>query len=154
MEIDRILSALPAERFDTLLGLEFKETGPDRVAAVLPITSRLHQAFGIVHGGVYAAAAETAASFGATIAAAGAALDEARERGDAPPGDPFGGVRVVGISNHTEFLRPVREGELRVEATPVTRGRTTQLWRVKITDDAGRAAAHSSVRLMNLRPEQ
>ena len=127
------LPDLPS-RFDKLLGLRFEEASGDRVVALLPVTPDLHQAYGIVHGGVYAAVVETAASVGAAI---------------------WLGVqgRPVGIANHTDFLRPVREGELRIQATPINRGRSTQLWEVSVTDERGRAVAHGRVRLMNLNVE-
>ena len=57
---------------------------------------------------------------------------------------------MVGVSNHTDFLRAVRGGELRAEATPLSRGRTTQLWQVEIVDEQDRLIAHSKVRLQNL----
>jgi uncharacterized protein (TIGR00369 family) len=44
----------------------------------------------------------------------------------------------------------VRRGELRAEATPLARGRTTQLWQVEIVDEQGRLIAHAKVRLQNL----
>ena len=117
--------------FDKLVGLRHEEVTADRVVAIIPVTPDLHQAHGIVHGGVYASAVESTASVGASVwlGAEG---------------------RAVGIANHTDFLRPVREGELRVEATPVNRGRSTQLWEVAITDERGRPVAHGWVRLMNL----
>ena len=81
----------------------------DRVVLTCPVTPDLHQPFGLVHGGVYAALAETAASVGGALW--------------------FGDQgKVVGVSNHTDFLRAVRGGRLRTEATPLARGRTTQLW--------------------------
>jgi 1,4-dihydroxy-2-naphthoyl-CoA hydrolase len=116
--------------FDKLLGLRIQEASGDRVVAVLPVTPDLHQPTGLVHGGVYATVVETTASVGATLWLAG--------RGQA-----------FGISNHTDFLRPVREGDLRVEATPLSRGRTTQLWQVSVTDERGRGVAHGKVRLFN-----
>lgn len=124
------LPDLPS-RFDKVLGLRFEEATGDRVVAVVAVTPDLQQHYGIVHGGVYAAMVETTASVGAAIW-----LGEAG--------------RPVGIANSTDFLRPVREGELRAEATPVNRGRSTQLWEVGVTDDRGRAVAHGRVRLMNL----
>jgi 1,4-dihydroxy-2-naphthoyl-CoA hydrolase len=124
------LPDLPAG-FDKLLGLRFEEATGDRVVAVLRVTPDLHQSHGIVHGGVYATAVESTASVGASL---WLGLD----------------ARAVGISNSTDFLRPVREGELRIEATPINRGRSTQLWEVAITDQRGRPVAHGRVRLMNL----
>lgn len=117
--------------FIKLVGLRITEASGDRVVLACPVTPDLHQPFGLVHGGVYATLAETAASIGASLWFG--------DRG-----------KVVGVSNHTDFLRAVRRGELRAEATPLSRGRTTQLWQVEIGDEQGRLVAHSKVRLQNL----
>ena len=114
-----------------LLGIRIEEASGDRVVLTCPVTPDMHQPFGLVHGGVYATLAETAASV------AGASWFG--DRG-----------KVVGVSNHTDFLRAVREGGLRAEATPLSRGRTTQLWQVEISDDQGRLVAHAKVRLQNV----
>jgi uncharacterized protein (TIGR00369 family) len=117
-----------------LLGVRVEEASGDRVVLSCPVTPDLHQPFGLVNGGVHATLAETAASVGGALW--------------------FGdrGV-VVGVSNHTDFLRAVREGELRAEATPLARGRTSQLWQVEISDGQGRLVAHAKVRLQNLAEE-
>jgi 1,4-dihydroxy-2-naphthoyl-CoA hydrolase len=117
--------------FVKLLGLRIEEASGDRVVLRCPVTADLHQPYGLVHGGVYATLAETSASVGGALWFA--------DRG-----------KVVGISNHTDFLRAVRGGELRAEATPLARGRTTQLWQVQIGDDQGRLVAHAKVRLQNV----
>jgi 1,4-dihydroxy-2-naphthoyl-CoA hydrolase len=114
-----------------LLGMRFEEASADRVVLSCPVTPDLHQPFGLVHGGVHAALAETAASVGGALWFG--------DRG-----------KVIGVSNHTDFLRAVREGELRAEATPLARGRTSQLWQVEISDGQGRLVAHAKVRLQNL----
>ena len=124
------LDQIPASPFDELLGYAITEIGPERVTGVLPVTPKLHQPFGIVHGGVYTTLVETTASYGAVAA--------------------LGGGRAVGVSNHTDFLKAVREGELRTEGTRLQLGRTMQLWQVNITDDRDRLVAHGRVRLMNL----
>ena len=113
------------------LGIRVEEASGDRVVLACPVTPDLFQPYGLVHGGVHASLAETAASVGAAMW--------------------FGdqGV-VVGVSNHTDFVRAVRDGRLRAEATPLARGRTTQLWQVVITDETGRLVAHAKVRLQNL----
>ena len=117
--------------FIKLVGVRIGEASGDRVVLTCPVTPDLHQPFGLVHGGVYATLAETAASVGASLW--------------------FGDQgKVVGVSNHADFLRAVRQGELRAEATPLSRGRTTQLWQVEIGDEQGRLVAHSKVRLQNL----
>jgi 1,4-dihydroxy-2-naphthoyl-CoA hydrolase len=117
--------------FIKLVGLRIEQASGDRVVLTCPVTPDLHQPFGLVHGGVYATLAETAASVGASLWFG--------DRG-----------KVVGVSNHTDFLRAVRRGELRAEATPLSRGRTTQLWQVEIADEQGRLIAHAKVRLQNL----
>lgn len=117
--------------FAGLIGLEFTELGPDRVAARWKVRPELHQPYGILHGGVHCAVVETVASVAAAVWLGG--------RG-----------QVVGVSNQTDFLRAVREGELTAVATPVHRGRLQQLWQVEITDEQGRMAARGQVRLQNL----
>jgi 1,4-dihydroxy-2-naphthoyl-CoA hydrolase len=117
--------------FLKLLGLRIEEASGDRVVLACPVTPDLHQPYGLVHGGVHATLAETAASVAGALWFG--------DRG-----------KVVGISNHTDFLRAVRGGELRAEATPLARGRTTQLWEVAIRDDRGRLVAHAKVRLQNV----
>jgi uncharacterized protein (TIGR00369 family) len=58
---------------------------------------------------------------------------------------------VVGVSNHTNFLRAVRTGRITATATPVQRGRTQQLWQVDIVhDEDGKLAATGLVRLSNI----
>lgn len=120
------------------LGLEFLEVGPDRVTGRLEVTPAHHQAYGLVHGGVHCAVIEALASAGGAF--------WAMEQG--MPG-------AVGVSNSTDFLRPVRSGDLHAEATPLHRGRTQQLWQVVVTRGSdGKPVARGKVRLHNLdRPE-
>ncbi|RGC66055.1 putative esterase [Micromonospora sp. MW-13] len=117
--------------FVALLGLEFDEVSGDRVVIRWRVRPELHQPYGIQHGGVYCAVVETAASVGGSLWLGG--------RG-----------RVVGVSNQTDFLRAVRDGELTAVGTPVHRGRSQQLWQVEISDDAGRLVSRGQVRLQNL----
>ncbi len=124
----------PLPGLDGVLGLELLSADGDRVRARLPVAPHLHQPYGIVHGGVYCTVVETAASIGGALWFG--------DRG-----------HVVGVSNHTNFLRSVREGVLSVEATPVHRGRTQQLWQVTVTDDRERLVARGEVRLANIAPE-
>ncbi len=119
---------------DQNLGLEYVVVSTDEVVLRLPIGPHLHQPYGIVHGGVWCSVVETAASIGAST--------WLNARGD--------GGNVVGVSNHTDFLRAVREGVVDVRGTPIHRGRTQQLWLVEVTDDQGRLVARGQVRLQNL----
>jgi uncharacterized protein (TIGR00369 family) len=120
--------------FDKVLGLELLEADGDRVTGRLSVQPHLHQPYGIVHGGVYCSVVETTASVAGALWFG--------DRGN-----------VVGVSNHTDFLRAVREGVLDVEALPVHRGRTQQLWQVTVKDEQGRLVAQGQVRLANIVPE-
>jgi uncharacterized protein (TIGR00369 family) len=117
--------------FEKVLGIEHLELTADRVMLACEITPDLLQPYGILHGGVHCSLVETAASYGAAVWFA--------DRG-----------HVVGVANHTNFLRAARSGRLRVVATPIHRGRTQQLWQVDITDEADRAVARGEVRLANI----
>ncbi|RKN13717.1 PaaI family thioesterase [Micromonospora musae] len=123
----------PTGGFVELLGLKIDEATGDRVVIRWQVRPELHQPFGIQHGGVYCSVVETAASVGASLWLA--------DRGT-----------VVGVSNQTDFLRAVRDGELTAVGTPIHRGRSQQLWQVEITDDAERLVARGQVRLQNLAP--
>ena len=112
-------------------GFAVTEASPDRVVLEWDVTPELHQPYGIVHGGVYCAAIETAASIAAAVWFG--------ERG-----------QVVGVNNNTDFLRATSEGHLRATAAPVHRGRSQQLWHVAVTDEQDRVVAQGQVRLQNL----
>ena len=116
---------------DAALGFTISRAEPDEVVGSFTIGPQHSQPYGIVHGGVYCSVIETAASVGGAVWFG--------ERGN-----------VVGVSNHTNFLRAVRAGTLDVEATPVHRGRTSQLWSVDVTDATGRLVAKGEVRLANI----
>ena len=113
-------------------GLVIDEFGGDEVTGHIDAGPGHHTPWGMVHGGVYAAAIETACSLGASAAA-----------------DPSGQF-AVGLSNHTDFLRAHREGRLDVRAAPVHQGRTGQLWACDITREDGKLVAQGRVRLQNV----
>jgi 1,4-dihydroxy-2-naphthoyl-CoA hydrolase len=117
--------------FDAALGFEFSEISGDRVVLSWTITPDQLQPYGIVHGGVYCAAVESAASVAAAFWLG--------DRG-----------KVVGVANHTDFLRSTTGGRARATATPVHRGRSQQLWLVEIVDSEDRLLARGQVRLQNL----
>ena len=100
----------------------------------LDIDERHHQPYGLVHGGTYCTLVETAASFGAALAA--------MERGM---------KGAVGVSNATDFYRSHRTGRIRATATPIHQGRTQQVWQVEVAraeDDV--LLARGQVRLQNI----
>jgi 1,4-dihydroxy-2-naphthoyl-CoA hydrolase len=121
-------------RFVSAAGLVLDELTTTLVRGHIDLTDDHHTPWGIVHGGVYSSAVESAASLGA-----GAAV---RDRG----------MAVVGLVNTTHFLRPMSSGRVLVEASPINQGRTQQLWKVDITTVEGKIVAHGEVRLQNVEP--
>ena len=119
--------------FDGQLGLTYLDVSTDGARAELQIRDHLLQPWGIVHGGVYCAVAESLASVSAYTWLA-----------------DNGGGTVVGVNNNTDFLRAVSAGTLAAESTPIHRGRRQQLWLITITDDRDRVVARGQVRLQNL----
>ena len=118
--------------FDALYGLEILSLGEEEATAQVQVTPDVLQPAGLVHGGVYASAVETACSIGAS-----AAVWES-------------GQVAVGLSNHTDFLRAHREGRLDVRAVPIHQGRTGQLWQCDIARADGKLVAQGRVRLQNV----
>ena len=111
------------ETFDSLYGLQVGEITPERVTATVAVSNKVKQPMGLVHGGVYASIAEAMASMGT----ARVVVPE--------------GMAAQGLSNQTSFLRPILEGTIHATATRRHKGRTTWIWEVDITDDAGRLCA-------------
>jgi uncharacterized protein (TIGR00369 family) len=109
--------------FDRLYGLELLEVSDTDVRGRVTVRDELKQPAGLVHGGVYAAMAESMAS----LATALAVME--------------GGEMAMGLSNSTSFLRPVTEGTVHAHGTRLHRGRTTWVWDVRFSDDAGRTCA-------------
>ncbi len=109
--------------FDVLYGLELLEYGDGDVRGQVEVRDELKQPAGLLHGGVYAAIAESMASLATAIAVA-----------------PEGNM-AMGLSNSTSFLRPITEGVVHAHATRLHRGRTTWVWDVRFSDDAERTCA-------------
>jgi 1,4-dihydroxy-2-naphthoyl-CoA hydrolase len=109
--------------FDRLIGLEVLSLDEQEVRAQVKVRDELLQPGGLVHGGVFASIAESTASMATWIAV----HDE--------------GKSAVGLSNQTNFLRPILGGTIHALARRRHRGRTTWVWEVDITDDDGRLCA-------------
>lgn len=116
------------------LGLQFVSFQANEVRATLHADERLHQPFGIVHGGVWCSVIESVASIAGWLHVA---LD---------------GYVVVGVSNTTDFLRPHVAGTVTVTGTPLHLGRQQQLWEVDIQNETMKRVAHGQVRLHVMRP--
>ena len=122
-----------SSRFTAASGFVPTGMSGTRVTGVLDLGPDQHTPWGVVHGGVYCTAIESAASIGASAAVA--------DRGQV----------AVGVNNNTDFLRPMTAGRLDVVAEPVQQGRTLQLWLVTLTRvDDHKIVARGQVRLQNV----
>jgi 1,4-dihydroxy-2-naphthoyl-CoA hydrolase len=116
-----------AGHLDDLLGLEVDAVSAQEVTARVPVRDAIRQPWGIVHGGLYAAVAESLASRGTHHGVADA------------------GLVPLGIANTTSFLRPIAEGTVHAVARRRHGGRTTWVWDVELSDDQGRQCALARV---------
>jgi uncharacterized protein (TIGR00369 family) len=130
------LNAIP-EGWVEAMGMTITHATKDEVRAELVVGRQHLQGYGIVHGGVHCGIVETLSSMGAFLFA--------RERGQ----------HVVGLENNTSFIRAVRTGaKLHAVATPITRGRQTQVWQAQVLDEEDRLVATGRVRLLCISEEQ
>lgn len=102
------------------LGIEMTELTDDSLKGRMPVDGRTRQPGAVLHGGASVALAETLASWGASFTV-----------------DPAVNY-CVGMEINANHVRPVAEGWVYGEARPITRGRTTQVWDIRITDEQGR----------------
>jgi uncharacterized protein (TIGR00369 family) len=113
----------PIAGFDGLYGLEVLSVSDEEITARVRVEDHHKQPAGLVHGGVFASMAESMASMATWFAVS-----------------PEGRT-AQGLSNQTSFLRPITEGTIHAVARRRHRGRTTWVWEVDISDDAGRLCA-------------
>lgn len=109
--------------FAGYIGTEWVDLDPDEARARIEVKPHHRQPHGVVHGGVYAALAESLCS---------AATDDAVR--------PEGMV-ALGQGNSTTFLRPITSGHINAVARTRQRGRTTWIWDVELSDDEDRVCA-------------
>lgn len=122
-----------ASAFVKAAGLEIAEATGTRVTGHIDLGPEHHTPWGVVHGGVYTTAIESAASIGASVAV----FDK--------------GEFAVGVHNATDFLRSTPAGRVDVVAEPLQQGRVQQLWLVTVTSaETGKPVARGQVRLQNV----
>ncbi len=100
------------------LEIEFMEAGDDYMIAKMPVTSKVHQPDGVLHGGATVALAESVGSMASYVF-----LNT----------DEF---FVRGIEISANHLKSIKEGYVFARASFIHKGRTTQLWEIKVTDEA------------------
>jgi uncharacterized protein (TIGR00369 family) len=111
---------MPGQTLLTTLDIEIVETTKERVVARMPVGPKVHQPFGLLHGGASLALAETVASIAAYMN-----VDRSTES-------------AVGIEINANHLRSKREGVVTATAIPLHIGRRTQVVEVRITDEDGK----------------
>ena len=109
--------------FDGLYGLKIQTLNDEEVRAEVAVRDELRQPAGLVHGGVFASIAESICSLATWVAV------------------NRDGQTAQGLSNQTNFLRPITGGTIHALARRRHRGRTTWVWEVDITDDDDRLCA-------------
>ena len=100
------------------LEIEFTEIGDDYLIAKMPVNSRVHQPDGVLHGGASVALAESVGSMASYVF-----LDTEN-------------FFVRGIEISANHLKSIKEGWVFAKATFIHKGRTTQLFEIRITDEA------------------
>ena len=122
------LNAMSRDTAIEALGIVFSDIGPDWLRATMPVDARTHQPYGLLHGGASVLLAETLGS-----SAGGLCAPE--------------GCGVVGIEINANHLRGARSGIVTGTARPLHVGRSTQVWEIRIEDEAGRPVCVSRLTL-------
>ncbi len=126
---------LPRTLMETLQ-INVLEATPEHATATMPVGPRVHQPYGMLHGGASVALAETVASIGASVN-----LDLEKQM-------------AFGLEINANHLRTVREGLLTAVATPLHRGQSTQVWHIEIRNEEEKLVCVSRCTLAVLaRPE-
>ena len=120
------LTSIHSETAVAQLGIEFLEVGDDFIRARVPVDTRTRQPYGLLHGGVSVVLAETLGSCGAAYAC--------------PEGQ-----RAVGLDINANHLRGATSGWVTGVARPVHMGRSTHVWQIDMSDDAGRMTCVSRI---------
>ncbi|HEX5354423.1 MAG TPA: hotdog fold thioesterase [Rhodanobacteraceae bacterium] len=113
------LNAWSAGTMMRTLDIRITEVGDDYLRGTMPVDDRTRQPYGILHGGASVALAETLGSTAAMLCC---------EEGRA----------TVGLDINANHLRAVRQGIVTGTARPIHVGRSTQVWEIRIEDDAGK----------------
>lgn len=115
------------------LGVEFLAVGDDSITARVPVDTRTKQPYGLLHGGVSVVLAETLGSCGAAYSC--------------PEGH-----RAVGLDINANHLKGATSGWVTGVTRPVHIGRTTQVWQIDLTNDAGELTCVSRITMAVLAP--
>ena len=126
MTKEDILSKLNSMSANTLLEtlrIEFTEVGDDYLVAKMPVDERVHQPMGLLHGGASVALAESVASAAAYVFSGS-------------------GQQVKGLEITANHLKSKTKGTVTGRAKVIHKGRTTQLWEIRVEDEEGKLISH------------
>lgn len=127
MEKEKVLeicNALAKGNLMETLDIEFVDVGKDFLSARMPVTSKVHQLDGVLHGGATVALAETVGSTAVPV------LSQ----------DPT--ISIVGIEISANHLKSVRSGYVTATAKPLRMGKTIQLMEIRVVDDEDNLISH------------
>lgn len=100
------------------LGIEFTGIGEDYLEATMPVDHRTKQPMGLLHGGANVVLAETLGSLASSLT-----IDSKKQT-------------CVGLEINANHIRSVREGKVKGVAKPIHIGKSTQIWEIKIYNEA------------------
>ncbi len=109
------------------IGIRFTEIGDNYIKATMPVDHRTQQPYGILHGGASVALAETLGSIGAALV-----IDQEK-------------FICVGLEINANHISPVKSGFVTGTATPLHLGRSTHVWEIRITSEAGKLVCISRI---------
>lgn len=101
------------------LEISYTDVGEDYLTAKMPVTPKVHQPQGLLHGGASVALAETVGSTASHLF-----IDTEK-------------YKVKGLEISANHLKSKSEGEVFATARAIHKGRTTHLWEIKIVDEEG-----------------
>lgn len=119
-DILKRLNSMSSNTLLETLGIEYTEVGDDYLVASMPVNERVHQPMGLLHGGATVALAESVASAAAYLFSQGSDQE------------------VRGLEITANHIRSKADGVVTGRAKVIHKGRTTQLWEVRIEDEDGR----------------
>lgn len=117
-KLHQLNEMIPNTLLETL-SIRFSDWGEDFIEATMPVSSKVHQPYGILHGGASIALAETVGSVLSALSV------------------DFKKYKSVGMQMTANHLRPKRDGELTARAEFVKKGKTVHLVKIEIRDEKG-----------------
>jgi 1,4-dihydroxy-2-naphthoyl-CoA hydrolase len=126
-EILERLNTWGEENLGKTLNITFTEVGDDSLTATMPVTPRVHQPYGILHGGASVSLAET---LGSCLSVINVDIEK---------------FAPVGTNINSNHLRAIRSGMLTGTATFIRKGTTVHVSQIEIRDENGHLINHTTM---------